>query len=62
MARYASLLAAAARAAGWAGAPLSDLPCVGIRPGRPDSAGSAASNASARSPSGRVQPFPGWLS
>jgi hypothetical protein len=26
--------ACVARAAGWAGAPLSGLPCVGIRPGR----------------------------
>jgi len=43
--------AGVALAAGWAGAPLSGLPCVGIRPGRPDSAGSVASTCSARSPS-----------
>jgi hypothetical protein len=52
-------LASVALATGWAGAPLFGLPCVGIRPGRPDSAGSVASTSTARSPPDRVQPRPG---
>ena len=46
-------------APGWAGAWLSGLPCVGIRPGRPHSAGSVVPTSTARSPWGRAEKG-GW--
>ena len=46
----ASLLAGVALATGWVGVLLSGLPCVGIRSGWLDSAGSVASSCTTRSP------------